>query len=214
MNPPLHDRASIVDRSSQELLEVWPVGGPTGVPAIVIAGSDQGPSGVGLALDIGRGGIVLRIQRVELLVKPMLSRDPRIDGAADRPYGRSLHGRVSIADRSSRRPKKRGPFHLVPVMVPRRGARLRGCAPQNSAPFFVRDGRARPPEATAERTPKLHRLGLADSRTTIGESDCPTGVWSLDASPRTTQPCFTIGHALSLRGRAASSAGTVASSLR
>src|SRR5258706_3793839 len=101
----------------QELLEVWPVGGPTGVPAIVIAGSDQGPSGVGLALDIGRNGIVLLIQRVELLVKPMLSRDPRIDGAADRPYGRSLHGRVSIADRSSRRPKKRGPFHLVPVIA-------------------------------------------------------------------------------------------------
>jgi hypothetical protein len=103
----------------QELLEVWPVGGPTGVPAIVIAGSDQGPSGMGLALDIARGGIVLRIQRVELLVKPMLSRNPRIDGAADRPYGRSLHGRVSIADRSSlsRRPKKRGPFHLVPVMA-------------------------------------------------------------------------------------------------
>src|SRR5258708_17482373 len=103
----------------QELLEVWPVGGPTGVPAIVIAGSDQGPSGMGLALDIGRGGIVLRIQRVELLVKPTLSRDPRIDGAADRPYGLSLHGRVSIADRSylSRRPKKRGPFHLVPVMA-------------------------------------------------------------------------------------------------
>src|SRR6266403_4099290 len=34
----------------------------------------------------------------------------KLDGAADRPYGRSLHGRVSIADRSSvsRRPKKRG----------------------------------------------------------------------------------------------------------
>ena len=56
--------------------------------------------------------------------------------------------------------------------------------------------------------------GPADSRTTILESDCPTGVWSLEASPRTTQPCFTVGHALSLRGRAASSAGTVASSLR
>jgi hypothetical protein len=37
---------------------------------------------------------------------------------------------------------------------------------------------------------------------------------SLDGSPRTTQPCFTVGHSLLLRGRAASSAGTVASSLR
>src|SRR6266852_1625005 len=45
--------------------------------------------------------------------------DPRIDRAADRFDGRSLHGRASIVDRSSlsRRPKKRGPFHLVPVMA-------------------------------------------------------------------------------------------------
>jgi hypothetical protein len=94
------------------------------------------------------------------------------------------------------------------------GAPPSKAASPKTAPPFARDGRVRPPEATAERTPKLHRLGPADSRTTIVESDCPTGVWSLDASPRTTQPCFTIGHALSLRGRAASSAGTVASSLR
>jgi hypothetical protein len=94
------------------------------------------------------------------------------------------------------------------------GAPPSRAASPKAAPPFVRNGRVRSPEATAERTQKLHRLGPADSRTTIGESDCPTGVWSLDASPRTTQPCFTIGHALSLRGRAASSAGTVASSLR
>ena len=40
--------------------------------AIVIAGSDQGPAGVGLALDIGGGCIVLSVQRVELLVEPMI----------------------------------------------------------------------------------------------------------------------------------------------
>ena len=60
----------------QQLLKVGSVGGPTGVPAIVIAGPDQGPSGVGLAFDIGGGSIVLRIQRVELLVEPVLRRDP------------------------------------------------------------------------------------------------------------------------------------------
>src|SRR4249920_190612 len=75
------------------------------------------------------------------------------------------------------------------------GAPPSRAASPKTAPPFARDGRVRPPEATAERTPKLHRLGPADSRTTIVESDCPTGVWSLDASPRTTQPCFTIGHA-------------------
>src|SRR6266481_10175773 len=48
-----------------------------------------------------------------------LKRSPGIDRAADRFDGRSLHGRASLVDRSSlsRRPKKRGPFHLVPVMA-------------------------------------------------------------------------------------------------
>ena len=38
---------------------------------------------------------------------------------ADIDPRRSLHGRASIVDRSSlsRRPKKRGPFHFVPVMA-------------------------------------------------------------------------------------------------
>src|SRR5258706_11680237 len=45
------------------------------VSAIVIAGPDQGPSGMGLAFDIGGGSIVLRIQRVELLVEPLLKSD-------------------------------------------------------------------------------------------------------------------------------------------
>src|SRR4029077_2572853 len=56
---------------------------------------------------------------VELLVKPVLGGDTGIDRAADRFDGGSLHGRASIAERSSlsRRPKKRGPFHLVPVIA-------------------------------------------------------------------------------------------------
>src|SRR5258705_3642154 len=93
--------------------------GPARVPAIVIAGTHQGPAGMGLAFDVGGGSIVLRVQRVELLVEPMLGRDPRIDRAADRSDGWSLHGRASVVDRSSlsRRPKKRGPFHLLPVMA-------------------------------------------------------------------------------------------------
>ena len=68
----------------QQLLKVGTVGGPAGVSAVVIAGPDQGPAGMGLAFDIGRGGIVLRVQRVELLVEPVLGGDPRIDRAADR----------------------------------------------------------------------------------------------------------------------------------
>src|SRR6202171_2471986 len=49
----------------------------------------------------------------------MLGRDPRIDRAADWLDRRRLHDRASIVDLSSlsRRPKKRGPFHLVPVIA-------------------------------------------------------------------------------------------------
>src|SRR5260370_34623549 len=52
------------------VLKVGAVGGPAGVSAIVIAGTDHGPAGMGLAFDVGRGGLVLRVQRVELLVEP------------------------------------------------------------------------------------------------------------------------------------------------
>src|SRR5258707_15407247 len=37
--------------------------GPARVPAIVIAGTHQGPAGMGLAFDVGGGSIVLRVQR-------------------------------------------------------------------------------------------------------------------------------------------------------
>src|SRR5258706_10333399 len=73
---------------------------------------------MGLTLYICGSSIILRIQRVELLVQPVLSRDPGVDGATDR-FDRSwLHDRASpMANRTSLflRPKKRGPFHLVPV---------------------------------------------------------------------------------------------------
>src|SRR5258705_9161960 len=80
---------------------------------------DQGPAGMGLAFDIGRGCLVLSVQRVELLVQPVLGGDTGIDSAADRFDRSGLHDRAFMADRSSlsRRPKKRGPFHLVPVIA-------------------------------------------------------------------------------------------------
>src|SRR5882757_9102199 len=103
----------------QQLLKVGTVGGPAGVSAIVIAGTDQGPAGMGLTLDIGGGSLVLRVQRVKLLIESMVGRNPGIDRAADWLDRRSLHGRASIVDRSSLplSPKKRGPLHLVPVIA-------------------------------------------------------------------------------------------------
>src|SRR6266403_1068514 len=123
----------------QQLLKVGTVGRPTGVSPIVIAGPDQGPAGMGLAFDIGGGSIVLRIQRVELLVEPVLGGDPCIDRAADRSDGRSLHDRASIVDRSSlsRRPKKRGPFHLVPVMAKATLERLSSVWPFQAKPSAI-----------------------------------------------------------------------------
>jgi hypothetical protein len=41
-----------------------------GETAIVIAGLDEGPAGLRLTADIGFRGIVLGLQRVELLLKP------------------------------------------------------------------------------------------------------------------------------------------------
>jgi hypothetical protein len=60
-----------------QLLKVGAVGGPAGVPPIVVAGPDHCPAGMGLAFDVSGGGIVLRVQRVEFLVEPMLGRGAR-----------------------------------------------------------------------------------------------------------------------------------------
>src|ERR1700687_5944274 len=99
---------------------------------------------MGLTLDIGGGSIVLRVQRVELLVEPMLGRDPGIDRATDRPDRSSSHGRAPIVDRSSlsRRPKKRGPFHLVPVIAKATLERL----------SYVWPFQAKPPDITINRS--------------------------------------------------------------
>ena len=51
-------------------------------------------------------------------------------------------------------------------------------------------------------------------RTTIGDSNARRACTPPTRRRDPSQPCFSIGHALSLRGRAACSAGTVASSLR
>jgi hypothetical protein len=67
--------ASIVE----ELLERWPVHRAAGIAAVVVAL-------VGLALDVGFRGLSLIVERVELLLQAMLSRDAGIDGAAQRRF--------------------------------------------------------------------------------------------------------------------------------
>jgi hypothetical protein len=139
----------------QQPVEGWPAHRAAGVAAVVIAGPDQLPALMGLALDVGFRGLPLIVERVELLLQAMLSRDAGVDGAAQyrfaslRSHGdaacrlgcrakagpRSLIGveaasdeaasqspdlRRTTADRSDpavRKPKKRWPFQLVPVIA-------------------------------------------------------------------------------------------------
>src|ERR1700723_1207337 len=96
-----------------------------------------------LAFDVGLRGLPLGVEGVEVLFKPLLGRDARIDGATQAASGRLiLHGDASPADapfalqtavpfllfrRSApasgagvfpwRSPKKRWPFQLVPVIA-------------------------------------------------------------------------------------------------
>ena len=83
----------------QELLQGRAFGRSAGETAIVIAGLDEGPAGMRLTADIGLRGIILGLQRVELLLQPGIGRHPCIDGAADRaPWSGIAHRRAAPAD--------------------------------------------------------------------------------------------------------------------
>src|SRR3984957_6961763 len=140
----------------KELVERWPVHRAAGVAAVVVVGPDQLPAFMSLALDVGFRCLPLIVERVELLLQAMLSRDAGVDGAAQRRFASlrshgeaacrlgcrakaaspSLIGveaalsdkaasqspdlRGAIPDRSDlavRKPKKRWPFQLVPVIA-------------------------------------------------------------------------------------------------
>ena len=67
----------------EELLQGRAVGGSAREAAIVISGTNQCPAGMGLTADIGLRRIILRIERVEVLIEARFGRDPGIDGTAD-----------------------------------------------------------------------------------------------------------------------------------
>ena len=54
-----------------------------GEATIVILGPHHRPAGMGLAADVGLGGIVLGVQRVEILLQPLIGGDAGVDGAAN-----------------------------------------------------------------------------------------------------------------------------------
>src|SRR5260221_179968 len=62
---------------------------------------------------------LLGVQRIELLVESIFCGDAGVDGTTDGPDRRRFHDRTPASNRSplSLSPKKRGPFHLVPVIA-------------------------------------------------------------------------------------------------
>jgi hypothetical protein len=73
---------------------------------------------MGLAVNISAGGIVLSIERVEVLLQPLVGRNAGINGTANHLIVLGIHGPTSDLDLDrSRKPKNRGPFQRVPVIA-------------------------------------------------------------------------------------------------
>ena len=68
----------------QQPLQGWPVGVAAREAAIVVFASQQRPAGMGLAADIGLRGIILGVERVEVLLEPLVGRDAGVDRATNR----------------------------------------------------------------------------------------------------------------------------------
>ena len=95
-----------------------------GKPAVVIHVRKRDPAVVALADDIGLASLALGVERVELLLEPLVGGFARVDGAAECRAG--LWTDQASACRSSARsterrsalfkPKKRGPDHRAPVI--------------------------------------------------------------------------------------------------
>jgi len=63
-----HDNIDLAEPYvTKKLLQGWPVGIAGGKSSVVVLATDQGSAGMRLAADIGLRGIVLSIERVEVL---------------------------------------------------------------------------------------------------------------------------------------------------
>jgi hypothetical protein len=107
-----------VDGAGLDIREQLPQGGPVhrpaGEAAIVIVLRQCGPALMLLAGDIGRAGLALGVERVELLLQTFFGRLAGVDRAADDHPGSGLaHDPLPL----SRKPKKAGPLRRDPVMA-------------------------------------------------------------------------------------------------
>src|SRR2546429_9962744 len=90
---------------------------------------------MGLTADVSLRGVVLGVQRVEVLLQPMIGRDPGIDRTANGFDCCALHGRCS--DGGLSRPKNLGPDQRVPVMAKATLDRLRYVFPFQENPSAI-----------------------------------------------------------------------------
>src|ERR1700751_225624 len=97
----------------QQPLEGWPVHRAAGVAAVVVVGPAQLPALMSLALDVGLRCLPLIVERVELLLQAMLSRDAGVDRAAQRRFA-FLRSHGDAARRLGRRAKA-APRSLIGV---------------------------------------------------------------------------------------------------
>src|SRR5207244_2688928 len=88
---------------------------------------------MGLAANVGLRGIVLGVERVEVLLKPLVGRDAGIDRAANGLRRPGIHG-ADPFDGLSRNPKNLGPLHRVPVIANATFVRLRKVLPFQAKP--------------------------------------------------------------------------------
>lgn len=114
----------------EESLQGRAVHGAARIAAVVIGGWQAAPALMDLALDVCLGRLPPVVEGVELLLQPVIGRDPRVDGAPERLDGSRamddlrLIGRCS-ARTLSLRPKNRDPFQVAPVMARATSDKLR-----------------------------------------------------------------------------------------
>ena len=81
---------------NEQLLQRRPIHRPAGEAAVVVVIPDQSPALVRLALDVGLTRLPLGVEGIEILLKSLVGRDARIDGAPQAASGRLiLHGDAS-----------------------------------------------------------------------------------------------------------------------
>ena len=85
----------------EQFLQSRPIHRAAGKAAIVITIPDQSPALVSLALDVGLGRLTLSVERIEVLLEPLVGRDARVDRTSQAPLGRQILHRGGLPSEAS-----------------------------------------------------------------------------------------------------------------